>query len=66
MLTAKINTKKVFQAIKDNGFKKSPFPIFISLESHCSEDIEKILILQIKEIFDNQLYNLPNTYNTDA
>ena len=35
-LTSKISFEKVIQAIHDNAFTTSPFPVILSLENHCS------------------------------
>eukprot|EP00698_Gefionella_okellyi_P008306 TRINITY_DN2057_c0_g1_i1.p1 TRINITY_DN2057_c0_g1~~TRINITY_DN2057_c0_g1_i1.p1 ORF type:complete len:642 (-),score=155.79 TRINITY_DN2057_c0_g1_i1:1906-3831(-) len=35
-LTSRIQFKDVIVAIKEHGFKKSPYPVILSLENHCS------------------------------
>ena len=37
-LTSKITFSDIIQAVKDYGFKNSPYPVILSIEMHCNSD----------------------------
>lgn len=50
-LTSKIRFKDVVKTIKEHAFSASQFPIFLSIEDHCSINQQKILAQVFREEF---------------
>ncbi|KAH0480621.1 MAG: hypothetical protein KVP17_001807 [Porospora cf. gigantea B] len=55
-LTKKISFSAVLQACKDYGFKKSSYPIILSLEMHCSARQKARVGQLLVEILGHQIY----------
>lgn len=53
--TSKILLKNVLQIIKVYGFDKSPYPIILSLENHCSVEQQGVMAQLFTEIFGDSL-----------
>jgi hypothetical protein len=51
----------VIQAIKDNAFKASPYPVILSLENHCDIVHQKRMVEIMKEIFGDMIY-IPTSF----
>ena len=49
-LTSDILFKDVLKNIKDNAFKKTNTPFFLSIEMHCTEEQQKIMAGYFKTI----------------
>ncbi len=64
-LTSKIMFKDVCTAIREVGFKKSPYPIVLSIENHCSLPQQEMLATIMKDTFKESL-QLPmaSAFNT--
>lgn len=62
-LTSKIPLRHVLEVIKVYAFDKSPYPVILSLENHCSKDQQRIMSGLFISIFgemlavDNLSYN---------
>ncbi|ESN98658.1 hypothetical protein HELRODRAFT_94839, partial [Helobdella robusta] len=54
--TSKILFKDVVQAIKENAFCCSEYPVILSLENHCSISEQKVLAQHLKNILGDLLY----------
>jgi Ca2+-binding EF-hand superfamily protein len=54
-LTSKITFRSVCDAINEVGFKKSPYPIVLSIENHCSLPQQEMLANIMKETFKESL-----------
>ncbi|KAL7922490.1 putative phospholipase C [Trichoderma austrokoningii] len=58
-LTSSIGFREVMKTINKHAFVKSKFPLWISLEVHCSPAQQTIMADVIKEIFDDKLVTEP-------
>ncbi|EGG20225.1 phosphoinositide-specific phospholipase C [Cavenderia fasciculata] len=54
-LTSQIKFKHVIQSIKDYGFENSPYPIVLSLETHCAPAQQVKMIEHMVAIFGDML-----------
>ena len=60
--TSDILFKDVLQNIKENAFKKTDSPFFLSIEMHCGDDQQKIMAGYFKSILeDNWIPELDNS-----
>ena len=62
-LTSKIKFSDVVLAVKDYGFKSSPYPIILSLEMHCNKENQLKMAHIFTNILGNLIYILP--WNAD-
>lgn len=51
-LTTNIKFTDVLRVLKESAFKTSPYPIILSIENHCSEKMQKIMIDNFKAILE--------------
>lgn len=54
-----ISLSNVLQTIKRHAFQASPFPVILSLEIHCSQKGQLIIVALLKEIFGSSLILYP-------
>ncbi|XP_015761083.1 PREDICTED: inactive phospholipase C-like protein 1 [Acropora digitifera] len=50
-LTSKILFRDVVEAIDEHAFVKSPYPLILSIENHCSVKQQQVMAKYLKEIF---------------
>ncbi|CAK7269686.1 hypothetical protein SEPCBS119000_003697 [Sporothrix epigloea] len=64
-LTSSISFREAVNAINRYAFVKSPFPLWISLEVHCSPEQQRIMARVMREVFGSKLITepLPNATN---
>ncbi|XP_066303079.1 1-phosphatidylinositol 4,5-bisphosphate phosphodiesterase delta-1-like isoform X1 [Branchiostoma lanceolatum] len=60
-LTSKVLFREVIEAIGRYAFKKSPYPVFLSLENHCSVVQQRTLAAHMVNILGDSLCNIPAT-----
>ncbi|KAM9332467.1 1-phosphatidylinositol 4,5-bisphosphate phosphodiesterase delta-1a isoform 2-T2 [Pholidichthys leucotaenia] len=58
-LTSRILFRDVIQAIKDYAFKKSDYPVILSLENHCSVGQQKLMAHYLTSILGDALVTKP-------
>ncbi|XP_036939376.1 1-phosphatidylinositol 4,5-bisphosphate phosphodiesterase delta-1b isoform X2 [Acanthopagrus latus] len=58
-LTSKILFKDAIQAIKDNAFKTSDYPVILSLENHCSVEQQEVMARHMSSILGSALVTSP-------
>lgn len=58
-LTSKILFKDVILAIKEHAFARSPYPVILSFEIHCSVEQQKVMVRHLKDILGEMLYLRP-------
>lgn len=58
-LTTKILFKDIIKAINISAFMTSPYPVILSLENHCSLDVQKKMASYLVEILGDKMYTLP-------
>jgi Ca2+-binding EF-hand superfamily protein len=58
-LTSKILFCDVLKVAKRQGFVKTPYPIILSLENHCSKKVQDRTAELIESILGDTLYRLP-------
>lgn len=58
-LTTSISFKEAISTINKYAFQKSPYPLWISLEVHCSPPQQEIMTSIIKETFGARLITAP-------
>jgi len=54
-LTTKILFKDALKAIKKRAFKKSDYPIILSIENHCSVEQQIRMAKHLKDVFEDKL-----------
>lgn len=54
-LTSKILFKDVIEAINKYAFAKSPFPVILSIENHCTVPQQKKMAAYLKEVLQDKL-----------
>ncbi|XP_078702171.1 1-phosphatidylinositol 4,5-bisphosphate phosphodiesterase delta-1-like isoform X3 [Branchiostoma floridae x Branchiostoma belcheri] len=54
-LTSKVLFREVIEAINDYAFKASPYPVFLSLENHCSVEQQRTMSAHMRRILGSQL-----------
>ncbi|MED6247320.1 hypothetical protein ATANTOWER_025372 [Ataeniobius toweri] len=66
-LTSKVPFKDVIKAIKDFAFKKSEYPVILSLENHCTVEQQKLMAHYLISILGDDLVTKPlgNTMPTN-
>ncbi|XP_067055342.1 inactive phospholipase C-like protein 1 [Acropora muricata] len=57
-LTSKILFRDVVEAIDEHAFVKSPYPLILSIENHCSVKQQQVMAKYLKEIFQDKLYTI--------
>lgn len=57
-LTSKILFRDVLEAINENAFIRSPFPLILSIENHCSVKQQRVMAKYFKEILQDKLYRI--------
>lgn len=57
-LTSKILFRDVLEAIHEHAFTKSPYPLILSIENHCSVKQQQIMAKYLKEILQDKLYTI--------
>ncbi|XP_078572627.1 1-phosphatidylinositol 4,5-bisphosphate phosphodiesterase delta-1-like [Branchiostoma floridae x Branchiostoma japonicum] len=60
-LTSKVLFRDVIEAIGRYAFKASPYPVFLSLENHCSVVQQRALAAHMVNILGDSLCNMPAT-----
>ncbi|XP_024136123.1 1-phosphatidylinositol 4,5-bisphosphate phosphodiesterase delta-1a isoform X2 [Oryzias melastigma] len=58
-LTSKVLFKDVIKAIKDFAFKKSQYPVVLSLENHCTVEQQKVMTRHLTSILGDALVTKP-------
>jgi len=58
-LTSKIKFRDVLIGIKDLAFDKSPYPVILSLENHCSVEQQRQMSKDLNEVFGASLFVEP-------
>ncbi|XP_004081132.1 1-phosphatidylinositol 4,5-bisphosphate phosphodiesterase delta-1 isoform X1 [Oryzias latipes] len=58
-LTSKVLFKDVIRAIKDFAFKKSQYPVILSLENHCTLEQQKTMTRHLTSILGDALLTKP-------
>jgi len=64
-LTGNIIVKDILKAVSIYAFKKTPYPMLISLENHCSIDQQITLAKDIREILKDNVILCPFNSNFD-
>ncbi|CAK7567432.1 MAG: hypothetical protein SEPTF4163_005396 [Sporothrix epigloea] len=64
-LTSSISFREAVNAINRYAFVKSPFPLWISLEVHCSPEQQRIMARVMREVFGSKLVTEPLTNATN-
>ncbi|XP_047424300.1 1-phosphatidylinositol 4,5-bisphosphate phosphodiesterase delta-1a isoform X2 [Mugil cephalus] len=66
-LTSKVLFRDVIKAIKDYAFKKSDYPVILSLENHCTVEQQKLMAHHLISILGEALVTKPlgNTMPTN-
>ncbi|XP_065179717.1 1-phosphatidylinositol 4,5-bisphosphate phosphodiesterase gamma-1-like [Sycon ciliatum] len=64
-LTSKIRFKDVVRTIKEHAFSASQFPIFLSIEDHCSINQQKIMASVFREEFGSLLLTQPIKHDAE-
>ncbi|XP_068708108.1 inactive phospholipase C-like protein 1 [Montipora foliosa] len=57
-LTSKILFRDVLEAIEVHAFDKSPYPLILSIENHCSVKQQQVMAKYLREIFQDKLYTI--------
>jgi len=55
-LTAPISFRKCVEAVAENAFKSSPYPVIITLENHTDEPNQKLMAKDLREVLGSKLY----------
>ncbi|PVD33253.1 hypothetical protein C0Q70_04505 [Pomacea canaliculata] len=55
-LTSKILFKDVIKAVKEYGFKASPYPVILSLENHCSMEQQSVMAQHMDRILGDMIW----------
>ncbi|XWS28687.1 hypothetical protein CRYUN_Cryun25bG0092700 [Craigia yunnanensis] len=55
-LTSPVDLQKCLQAIKENAFNASEYPVVITFEDHLNSNLQKKVAKMVKEIFEEMLY----------
>ncbi|MFS7958197.1 putative phosphoinositide phospholipase C [Helianthus anomalus] len=50
-------TRRMFEAIKEHAFVKSPYPVIVTLEDHLTPNLRDIVAKTVTEIFGDTLYH---------
>uniref|UniRef100_A0A3B3UV60 Phosphoinositide phospholipase C n=1 Tax=Poecilia latipinna TaxID=48699 RepID=A0A3B3UV60_9TELE len=58
-LTSKILFKDAIKAIKEYAFKKSDYPVILSLENHCSVEQQSVMAQHMSSILGSALVTTP-------
>lgn len=58
-LTSKILFKDVVQAVRDHAFKRSPYPVILSLENHCGVEQQAKMAQHLRTILGDMLVSQP-------
>ena len=58
-LTTSITFESAVKAIKENAFKTSPYPVFLSIENHCSPPQQEKMANIMQSVLGDQLFLLP-------
>ncbi|NWR81969.1 PLCD3 phosphodiesterase, partial [Centropus unirufus] len=58
-LTSKILFRDVIESIRDYAFKKSPYPVILSLENHCGLEQQATMARHMKAILGEMLLTRP-------
>ncbi|KAM7387292.1 hypothetical protein PAMA_009761 [Pampus argenteus] len=58
-LTSKVPFKEVIETIDQYAFKKSPYPIILSLENHCSVEQQAVMAKHLRTILGSKLLTKP-------
>ncbi|MBN3312575.1 PLCD1 phosphodiesterase, partial [Atractosteus spatula] len=58
-LTSKVLFKDVISTIKQYAFKKSQYPLILSLENHCCVEQQKVMAYHLKNILGDALVTAP-------
>ncbi|XP_043990743.1 1-phosphatidylinositol 4,5-bisphosphate phosphodiesterase delta-1-like isoform X2 [Gambusia affinis] len=58
-LTSKILFKDVIKTIKEYAFKKSDYPVILSLENHCSVEQQSVMAQHMSSILGSALVTTP-------
>ncbi|XP_019636188.1 PREDICTED: 1-phosphatidylinositol 4,5-bisphosphate phosphodiesterase delta-4-like [Branchiostoma belcheri] len=61
--TSKVLFREVIEAIGRYAFKASRYPVFLSLENHCSVAQQRVLAAHLVNILGDSLCNIPATPN---
>ncbi|XP_042747977.1 1-phosphatidylinositol 4,5-bisphosphate phosphodiesterase delta-3 [Lagopus leucura] len=59
MFTSKILFRDVIEAIRDYAFKRSPYPVILSLENHCGVQQQATMARHMKAILGDMLLTQP-------
>lgn len=62
-LTGNILVKDVLKAVAIYGFKKTPYPMLLSLENHCSIEQQVVMANEIREILGDKVLLNPVMVN---
>lgn len=54
-LTSKILFKDVLEAVKENAFKASTYPLILSFENHCSASYQEKMARHLEQVFGDLL-----------
>uniref|UniRef100_A0A8C2YG51 Phosphoinositide phospholipase C n=2 Tax=Coturnix japonica TaxID=93934 RepID=A0A8C2YG51_COTJA len=57
--TSKILFRDVIEAIRDHAFKRSPYPVILSLENHCGVEQQATMARHMKAILGDMLLTQP-------
>jgi len=57
-LTTKILFKDIIKSIDESAFKTSPYPVIVSLENHCSSEVQKKMASYMIEIFGDKMHRI--------
>ncbi|XP_021279286.1 phosphoinositide phospholipase C 1-like isoform X2 [Herrania umbratica] len=55
-LTSPVDLQKCLQAIKENAFTNSEYPVVITFEDHLNSNLQKKVAKMVKETFEEMLY----------
>ncbi|XP_052555496.1 1-phosphatidylinositol 4,5-bisphosphate phosphodiesterase delta-3 isoform X1 [Tympanuchus pallidicinctus] len=59
MFTSKILFRDVIEAVRDYAFKRSPYPVILSLENHCGVQQQATMARHMKAILGDMLLTKP-------
>eukprot|EP00983_Pelagomonas_calceolata_P120608 1160722-Pelagomonas_calceolata.AAC.8 len=48
--------QKCVEAVAENAFKSSPYPVIITLENHTDEPNQKLMAKDLREVLGSKLY----------
>jgi hypothetical protein len=55
-LTTKITFRDVILGIREHAFLRSPYPVILSIENHCSIEQQKIMAATLREVLGDALF----------